>query len=791
MLLGNIRHALRVLARAPGFTITVVLTLALGIGANSAVFSAIDAILVRPLPYVEPDRLVGVMEMRPEAGETLISPVHLEEWNAGNSTFEAITGYYTEDVSDTTDETPRRVRWAGVAPKFLDVWRVAPLLGRDFTDADHDERPSIVMISERLWRERFDADPNILERTIRLGDPTGSPLAPLAIVGVLPASFLFPDRGVDVWFPYFSNNPLLRQRGWAIYMGVGRLRPGVTLGEARADLGVVQARLAEEFPETDRDLGVSVRPLKDVVVGETQASLWLVFGAVSLLLLIACANIAALLLARAAERGHEVAVRRALGASSSAVVAQTLAEAAVLAFAGAVAGVLLAAGAASVFRALAPDLPRLDEVALDVRILAYTAASAVIVALLCGLVPALRSARSGDSLSRAGRTQVSGRHGVQWSLVGVQVALSVTLLAGAGLLLRSFDALSRVDTGFEPERVLAFRVSASNLEFARSDVPARVERTRAGLEALPGVEAAAVSGMLPGVTGRNQQEFTLAEGAAADVSLIADFRTNVSPSYFETVGIPLLSGELCRESDDQAGYAMVNRSFATRYFSDRSVIGLRLAANPPRRIVGVVGDAREAGLASAPVPAVYLCSFTGDATPWYLVRTTGPPAAAASSVRAKLRELEPTRTVYDLAPLEDHIGDVHAENRLRTLLLTAFAATALALTCLGIYGTLSYVVGLRRREVGLRVAVGARPADIAAQFLLHALRVVAVAGIAGVALALAFGQVLSGMLFGVSPSDPATLAGVVGVVAAVAVLAALVPALRAARIDPMEALREE
>jgi putative ABC transport system permease protein len=380
---------------------------------------------------------------------------------------------------------------------------------------------------------------------------------------------------------------------------------------------------------------------------------------------------------------------------------------------------------------------------------------------------------------------------VQWSLVGVQVALSVTLLAGAGLLLRSFDALSRVDTGFEPERVLAFRVSASNLEFARSDVPARVERTRAGLEALPGVEAAAVSGMLPGVTGRNQQEFTLAEGAAADVSLIADFRTNVSPSYFETVGIPLLSGELCRESDDQAGYAMVNRSFATRYFSDRSVIGLRLAANPPRRIVGVVGDAREAGLASAPVPAVYLCSFTGDATPWYLVRTTGPPAAAASSVRAKLRELEPTRTVYDLAPLEDHIGDVHAENRLRTLLLTAFAATALALTCLGIYGTLSYVVGLRRREVGLRVAVGARPADIAAQFLLHALRVVAVAGIAGVALALAFGQVLSGMLFGVSPSDPATLAGVVGVVAAVAVLAALVPALRAARVDPMQALREE
>jgi putative ABC transport system permease protein len=786
-LLRNVRYAIRSLARTPAFTLTVVLTLALGIGANSAVFSAIDAILVRPLPYVEPDRLVSIMETRPEVGETVIAPVRLEEWNAGNSTLEAITGYFTEDVSETTGETPSRVRWAGVAPKFLDVWRVAPLLGRDFTEADAAQRPTVVWISERLWRNRFDSDPRILERTIRLGDPVGFPFE---IVGVLPESFRFPDRDVDVWFPNFTNFGLARQRNWATYVGVGRIRPGVTLAEARADLNVVQARLAEEFPDSDRERGVSIRPLKDVVVGEARGSLLLVFSAVSLLLLIASANIASLLLARAAERAHEVALRRSLGASSTAIAGQMLAEAGVLAFAGAGAGLLLAAGAARVFRALAPSLPRLDEIALDARIVIYTTASAVIVAILCGLVPAVRSAHSGGSLARASRTQVSGRHGMQWALVGVQVALSVTLLAGAGLLLRSFERLSRVEPGFEPERVLAFRVSGSNFEFVNSDVPARVERTRAALGELPGVEAAAVAGMLPAVTGRNQVEFALANTPADSSPLVADFRV-VSPSYFETLGIPLVGGDLCRQSTNEVSYVMVNSSFATSYFPGRSVVGAALAGNPLRRIVGVVGDAREVGIASEPTPSVYICSFTGDATPWYLVRTAGAPEAVAGSARALLRELEPSRTVYELAPLDQHIGDASAESRLRTLLLTGFAATALALACLGVYGTLSYVVGLRRREVGLRVALGAVSRDIVGQFVARALRTVAVACAAGLALSFVFTRFLSGMLYGVSPSDPITLAAVVAVVVGAAVLAAIVPAASAARIDPMRALREE
>ncbi len=782
----TLRYAFRSLARTPAFTITVVLTLALGIGANSAVFSAIDSILVRPLPYEEPDRLVSVMETRPETGETVVAPVRLEEWIAGNSSFEAITGYFTEDVSDTTGDTPSRVRWAGVAPNFLEVWRVKPMLGRDFVEADTLQRPTVVWISERLWRNRFDADPSILDRTIRLGDPG----FPFQIVGVLPASFLFPNRDVDVWFPNFTNYEIGRSRNGGRYEGVGRLRTGVTIEEARADLKLVQARLAEEFPASDRERGVSLRPLKNVIVGESRGSLWLVFGAVSMLLLIASANIASLLLARATERAHEVALRRSLGASAGTIAGQMLAEAGLLAFAGAGAGLLIAAGASRLFSALAPGLPRLDEIALDARILSYTAASAVTVALLCGVVPALRSAHGGELLSHTGRAHVSGRHGVQWTLVGVQVTLSVTLLVGAGLLLRSFEALSRVDPGFEAERVLAFRVSASNFEFVNSDVPARVERTRAGLEELPGVEAAATSGLLPAVTGRNPGELRFANIATDSSPLVTDFRF-VSPSYFETMRIPVVGGELCRESSSEIGYVMVNRSFAARHFPDRSPIGVELANNPPRRIVGLVGDAREVGIASEPVPTVYFCAYTAGATPWYLVRTTGAPEAAAASVRAKLRELEPTRTVYDLAPLDVHIDNASAEGRLRTMLLTAFAATALALACLGIYGTLSYVVGLRRREVGLRVALGALSRNIVAQFLTRALRIVAVASAAGLGLSFLFTRFLSGMLYGVSPSDPITLSLVVAVVVAAAVIAAIIPAARAARVDPMQALREE
>jgi predicted permease len=798
-LMRHVRYSIRVLSRAPGFTATVVLTLALGIGANSAVFSAIDAVLLKPLPFPDGDRLMRVTQLQ-DSAETPIAPVRLEDWNRLDSAFEAITGYYTSDLSDASGELPERLRTAMVAPRFLDVLGSSPALGRGFSAGEHEAGASpAVLISDRYWRNRLGADPDVLGTVWRPGETAYS------IVGVMPASFAVPDRDVDLWFPVpvvdspFTEFQSAREYTW--YTGIGRLTPGVTLEQARADLGVVQAQLGEQYPDTDRDIGVRIEPLKDTVVGAVRGSLWLVFGAVSVLLLIACTNIAALLLSRASRREQEIAVRLSLGATRSVVICQMLAETAVLVLAGAAAGLLVAAGILAALQNFGPDLPRLAEVAIDVRMLLYTIVSAVIVGLLCGLFPAVRSVNAG-SLSRAGRTQVSARHSLQWLLVGVQVALSVTLLAGAGLLLRSFEELSRVDPGFDPARVLTFRVSGSYAETLDYDrLVQRINGTLDELRALPGVETAASSMTLPGMPGEFQREFELVEGRSeTEPPMIAEAQV-VAPAYFDALRIPLLAGELCRRPVDAAiqrgaaGEVMVNRRFADRYLQGRSVIGLQLSSTifgtGSGRIVGIVGDAREIGIDREPVATVYGCFSAPDPAPWFLVRTSGDPPAVVGAIRRTIRAIEPQRSVYAIAPLEQRIGDAFAQDRLRTLLLVLFAVTALSLACLGIYGTLSYVVSLRRREVGLRVALGALSRNIVSQFVLKALRVVGVGCVAGLALSFAFTRLLSGMLYGVSPSDPITLSGVVVVVAAVAVLAALIPATRASRIDPMQALREE
>jgi putative ABC transport system permease protein len=473
--LRNVRYALRTLARTPGFTVAVVLTLALGIGANSAVFSAINAVLLQPLPFPDGDRLLHLRQTQERSAETKIAPIRLEDWNRLNSTFEVITGYYMEDVSETSGDLPEKVRRAWVAPRFLEVWGIPPALGRGFTGAEHQTGgPPAVLISDRYWRRRFAADPNVLGRTVRIAS------ASFPIVGVMPASFLFPDRGVDLWFPVVLSSQLAQVRYAIRYVGIGRLKPGVTLEQARANLSAVQTQLGEQYPETDSKLGVEVVPLKEVTVSSVRSSLWLLFGAVSVLLLITCTNIAALLLSRAAHRLQEMSVRLSLGATRASLAAQMLIETGVLALAGSAVGLLVALGASAAFRSVAVDLPRMDEIALDGRILLYTLTMAVTVTFVCGVLPAIRTARGGPAgaSNEAGRTQVSTRNSLQWLLVGTQVALSVTLLAGAGLLVRSFQELSRVNPGFDPSRVLTFRVSGNWAEMAdRGRLVQRIDGT--------------------------------------------------------------------------------------------------------------------------------------------------------------------------------------------------------------------------------------------------------------------------------------------------------------------------
>jgi predicted permease len=781
----NIRCAARRLRRTPLLTITVVATLAVAIGANSAMFSVIDAIVLRPLPFPDADQLVRISQTRLDGTvETNIAPPRLEDWNSLNSTFDAISGYTTQDVSDTTGDLPERVRSATVASRFFDVWGVAPAIGRVFTGAEQGAPTAV--ISDRYWRERLNADPDVLDRSVVIENQS------LSVIGVMPPSFRYPDPNVDLWRPnLLPTNVIPRFALW--YTGVARLKGGVTVDEARADLAVVQARLAEQYPDSDAGIGARIIPLKDSVLGDVRKYLWILFGAVTVLLLIACTNVAALLFARSVQREREVAIQFSLGASRKAVAAQLLTESFALTVIGAIAGVLVARGATSALNLLAPNLPRLDGVSIDANTVIYMVACVLIVTLLCGVLPAILGTGASHRLTRGVRSEVTPRYSLQWSLVGTQIALSVTLLVASGLLMRSFYLLSQVDPGFDLSRVLVFRVTGNYAEtndYGR--LVRRINGTIDTLTELPSVEAAASASGLPGDHG--QTEFGLL-GAESDFdSRLVGQDISVSPSYFQTMGIAILSGELCRRPEDGVPTeVMVNQGFVDRYIPNRLPVGLLLSRGQERtlRIAGIVANAREANLDRDAAPAVYSCNSAPNPFPWFLVRVNGEPIAMSGTVRETMKAFDPVRAVYDIQSLEQRIGDAFEQGRVWMALLIAFSATALFLACLGVYGTMSYIVTLRRREVGLRMALGARRRAVTSRFLFQALRVVGVASLAGLLLSLLFTRTLSSTLFGVSSTDPITLSGVVIIVLVVGTLAAVIPAVRASLADPMATLREE
>ena len=796
----DLRYGARMLRKSPGFTIVAVLTLALGIGANSAVFSAIDAILLRPLPFPESNQLMRLSQYDPKAqtANPFVAPVRLEDWNRMNTVFQSLTGYYTEDDSETSGQIPEKITIAFVAPRFLQVWGVAPEIGHDF--APEDERfggPPVVLISHRYWIRRFAGNPDALGQKVKIGEFGG---VGATIIGVMPASFLFPVQDVDVWFPVPVGAPDTLGRDDTWYTVIGRLKRGVTLAEARANLATVQAQLGKQYPKPDAEIAVRIEPLKDTIIGDVGRSFWLLFGAVSLLLLIACTNVAALLLARSSQRRHEISVRYALGGNRWRIFRQLLTETSLLALVGAALGLAIAGAASKIFETLAANLPRVGEIHIDATIVLYTLGCSILVTLLGGFLPALRATREGisGSLAQTSGTQVSTRNRAQSVLVGVQVALAVALLAGASLLIRSFEEIGRVSAGFEPTHILTFHVSGSYGETANmKTLTQRIDRTLDSLRALPGVTNAATSATLPGVPQEYEQQFKVIEGPTdPNRKIMADSRS-VSPNYFATMQIPLLEGEACREQTGSVD-AMVNRSFANSYFPQSSAVGHHLQvlgplANflPTAEIRGIVADAREEGLSHAPEPTIYWCFSAPMPDPYYLVRAHGAPLSLAETVRQRLAQLEPDRAVFDVSPLTDHIDESFSENRLRMILLGIFAATAIMLACIGLYGTLSYAVTIRQREIGLRMALGALRGQIARQFLFSGMRICLIGCAAGLCFSIAFAHLLAGMLYGVSPDDGLALSAVIVIMMGVAAIASLVPAIRASRVDPMKALRHE
>ncbi len=794
---SNLKSGFRVLRKSPSVSIAVIATLALGIGANSAVFSAINAILLRPLPFPDADELVMLRQADRKAQNpwSFVAPLRLLDWDRSNTTFQVISGWYTSDISETSGDLPEKITEALVAPRFLQLWGISPAIGRDF--APEEQRfggPLAALISHRLWQRRFHSDAGVIGKRLRI-ESSG-----YTIIGVMPASFLFPDHSVDIWIPNPMDAPYAQDRASTWFNVVGRLKPGVTIAKARADLAHVQSNLGRQFPKTDADLTVGVQPLKEDIVSGTRRSLWVLFGSVSLLLLIACSNVAALLLARTAGREREIAVRFSLGASRASIVAQLMTECFVLAGIGSAAGLFIAYAGASVLRTFAKSLPRVEEITLDWRIVAYTLTCGIAAIFVCGLFPAIRGTRRSiaGKLAHASRSQVSTKNPLQWLLIGIQVAFAVTLLCGAGLLLRSFEELGRVSPGFETAHILTLRISANWGETAAMDkLTAHINQTLDTLRATPGVLAAATAGELPGVPGDNRTELKMSEGRAESEGKILAQSRFVSNGYFETMKIPVLQGEGCRATANYFSSIVVNRSFANTYFRESSAIGhhLEMATSQflptPVTISGIVADAREQGLNHEPVPTVYWCVSAPYPTPYFLIRAKGDPLSVAQAVRHSVHRVAPSRSVYDLESLDQQLSASYSENRLRTILLALFAVSAVSLVCVGLYGTLSYFVALRRREIALRLALGAVRGQVTGHFLWRGMAVTAVGCAGGLILAAASATGLSGMLYQVSPLDVRTYLAVSVLMLSVAGMASLLPALRASRVEPMDVLREE
>jgi predicted permease len=811
-LLQDLRYGLRMLVKAPGFTATAILTLALGIGANTALFSVVNGVLLNPLAYPHPGQLVAVYGKSPGFDRAPITYLNFLDWQRNTQSFQSMAMYRNQDYSFIgTAEAGERLTGYQVSADFFSTLGVAPIVGHTFrADDDRLGAAPVVILGGGLWKRKFGSSLDVLGKSVVLNGTS------YIVVGVIPAGFTFYGQDRDVFTPIGQyNDPSFRNRGIGMSAhAVGRLKPGVTLSQARADMDGIAENLAVAYPQADKSVGITLVSMKEDIVGNVQPFLIVLLAAVGFLLLIACANVANLLLARSMGRSREFAIRAALGANQVRVIRQLLTESILLAGLGGALGLLLAFwGTKAVLGTLPGTLPRANEVSLDSRVLLFTMGLSLFAGIVFGLAPALKTSRVNlqDTLKESGRGGSGARHRLQGVFVASEVAMALVLLVGAALMVRSLEALWRVNPGFNPSHAITFALSMpSTAATTSAETRARLRHFDDAMRAIPGVQAVSVTlGSRPMIHNSTEPFWIEGQPKAANLQEMPQAMFYlVEAGFQQAMGITLQGGRFITPQDDERASVVIDIDdvFARTYFPKENPIGkhIHLATfNVTVEIVGVVGHVKQWGLDTDSKSAIEaqldypfmqlperLMPMVADSVA-VVLRTEGDPTAVMGSVRRAVAEIDPREVTYNVRTMDEVVAGSFAARRLSMLLLSVFAALALVLACVGIYGVISYLVGQRTREIGVRMALGAERSDVLRLVIGHGAKMALVGIAIGTGAALGLARLMVNQLFGVSAHDPLTFAGVAMLLILVAVAACYIPARRAMRVDPVVALRCE
>jgi len=808
---ADTKFGVRQLCRNYGFALTTILTLALGIGATTAIFSLVNAVLLRPLPFPQSEQLMWLAQQSHLGQGAIPQPLSYPDyfdWRTHNHTFSGIATYVNArgGITLLRNGESQRLDVETVSSNLFQVLGVSPVLGRDFTAEDEEPGHRTAMLSYSLWQSAFASAKNIIGQSITLDDMS------YIVAGVMPKGFQFPLEGPPpaLWMSIAeaADGKKTGERGYDVLSAIGRLKPGVTVEQATADLSLIARDLARQYPDTNKEEGSAmVEPELQHLTGDTRPALRLLFGAVILMLLIVCANVAGLLLARCSRRRSEFALRSALGASRGALIRQLLVESTILSLCGGAAGIALAWVLMRTTLTLTPlDLPRIGQTSLDGRVLLFDLALSLLTGILFGILPAWRTSGSAPANSlREGARSVAGTHGqnrVHNGLVIAQTAIGLVLLVCSGLLIRSFVRILNVDPGYDPRHVLSARIGVSFTRLSHDQHVQFYEQLLERISSSPGLQSASAGWPLPISPGFVTITFNIQGRPVARGDEPGEAMGVVMPRYFETMRIPLVAGRTFSEQDGIHGQPsiIINQAFASKYFPGHNPLGQHIQVRMGdtvfeqniREIVGVVGNIKLKGLTEVTRPEYYL-SFAQAVVinPFLIVRTTGDPALEESVIRTAVSDMDKSVPVYEVATLDDYVSKSASQPRFQAFVLTCFAGIALILAAIGLYGLLSYVVVQRTPEIGLRMALGAQRSSILGMIVRRGV-LFALIGIGlGTAISLAIARLMSGMLYGIRPVDPLTFAATTGLLLLVSVLASSVPAWRAARFDPLRTLREQ